>query len=273
MAVERLIQAHGGDIHIVADGGGRVYGNEKHNTTIPSVGAGAALTTQSGWIYVSSYHKLKRVTFGASAITAISAGTDPTVDVYRHLPVPVGLAAALADPAVAGNVEDGAHFYSVVFYNGVGNGPQAATVSVTVADKTTNGKVVVTLPLGPTGTTGRKIYRSEAAGTALKLLATVADNTTLSYTDNIADGSLGAAIGTDNVAAATVLTAPVKLSTTAATGADVSRVRTPLVGTLANGVDTTIWPPCLYSVRALTGASTGAITNLDVALDVEAYPG
>lgn len=48
------------------------------------------------------------------------------------------------------------------------------------------------LPLGPTGVTGRKVYRNTGPGTALKLLTTISDNTTRSYVDSMADGSLGA---------------------------------------------------------------------------------
>jgi hypothetical protein len=45
---------------------------------------------------------------------------------------------------------------------------------------------------GPTGTIARKIYRTAAGGSQLKLLATLSDNTTSEYADAIPDGSLGA---------------------------------------------------------------------------------
>jgi hypothetical protein len=54
------------------------------------------------------------------------------------------------------------------------------------------------LPIGYTGTTQRRLYRTVASGTDLKLLTTISDNTTLTYTDNIADGSLGASIPATN---------------------------------------------------------------------------
>jgi len=73
------------------------------------------------------------------------------------------------------------------------SGPSAASNIVTVADKTVNGQVVVTLDIGPAGTTSRKLYRTVAGNAApWKLVATIANNTATSYTDNIADGSLGA---------------------------------------------------------------------------------
>lgn len=47
---------------------------------------------------------------------------------------------------------------------------------------------------GPAGVTSRKVYRTAAnTGAPLKLLATLADNTTTSYLDALGDGSLGAA--------------------------------------------------------------------------------
>jgi hypothetical protein len=48
------------------------------------------------------------------------------------------------------------------------------------------------IAVGPSGTTSRKVYRTAAGGSQLKLLTTIADNTTTTYTDNTPDGSLGA---------------------------------------------------------------------------------
>jgi hypothetical protein len=48
------------------------------------------------------------------------------------------------------------------------------------------------IPIGPSGTTQRKVYRTVAAGSQLKLQSTIANNTATTATDNVADGSLGA---------------------------------------------------------------------------------
>jgi hypothetical protein len=45
---------------------------------------------------------------------------------------------------------------------------------------------------GPAGTTARKIYRTVAGGTQLKLVTTLSDNVTTTYTDSTPDASLGA---------------------------------------------------------------------------------
>ena len=53
--------------------------------------------------------------------------------------------------------------------------------------------LVTTIPKGAAaGITGRKLYRTVANGSALKLLTTIANNTDTSYGDFIADASLGA---------------------------------------------------------------------------------
>lgn len=108
---------------------------------------------------------------------------------------PPGTAPGLALAGVgAGNVDDGPQRYFVSF---VPAGPEYAagpSARITVVDKTVNGKVNVTIPLGPPGTVSRKIYRTGAYGFGYKLVTTVADNVTTLYLDNIADAGLGAAL-------------------------------------------------------------------------------
>lgn len=272
MSIESKLEVVNGDLHLDSHGRGLIHGARETIVApkVASVSAGVAVTTIQERVYVPCWHRLRGVTFGAKTITAVTPGTDPAADLYRHLPRPVGFSGALA--GVAGLVEDGAHFYAVVFYNAAGNGAQSDVISVTVADKTANGKVLLQIPIGPTGTTGRKIYRSEAAASALKLLATVSNNTDTTYLDNIADASLGAAIGTGNAAGATVLSATAKLSRAAASSADAVNVDEPIAGTLASGVAETIYPPCMYTVRAATGASTGALADLLTVLQIESFP-
>lgn len=115
------------------------------------------------------------------------------IDAENQEPAPGAVTAALAGSG-AGNVDNGAHRYRVTFVT-AGGETQGGEVSaaVTVADKTANGKVSLTaIPLGGSLVTTRKIYRTAAGGSTYLLLATIADNTTTTYTDNIADSSLGA---------------------------------------------------------------------------------
>lgn len=122
------------------------------------------------------------------------------IDQSNQEPPPGIITAALPGTPVAGNVDNGAHRYLATFVTADGE-TQAGTISaaVTVADKTTNGKVSLTaIPLGGSLVTQRKLYRTVAAGTNYLLLDTISNNTATTYTDNIADSSLGAQAPTAN---------------------------------------------------------------------------
>lgn len=125
------------------------------------------------------------------------------IDVSGAEPAPAAITAALAGTPIAGNVDNGAHRYLATFVTADGE-TQAGTASaiVTVADKTVNGKVELTsIPLGGSMVTARKLYRTTAGGSTYLLLATISDNTTTTYTDNIADASLGAGAPSVNTTA------------------------------------------------------------------------
>lgn len=132
----------------------------------------------------------------AEARTHLRLGTGNTE------PAPTAPSVALAG-AGAGSVTNGVHRYRVTFVTADGE-TEGGTISsaVTVADNSVNGKVSVTgIPLGGSLVTSRKLYRTAAGGSTYLLLATLADNTTTSYTDNIADASLGAEAPSTNTTA------------------------------------------------------------------------
>lgn len=133
-------------------------------------------------------------------ITVAEARTHLRLDAAYGEPAPAALTAALASPAVAGNVDNGAHRYRVTFVTADGE-TEGGTISsaVTVADKTVNGQIALTgIPTGGSAVTSRKIYRTTAGGSTYLLLTTIADNTTTTSTDNTADSALGAAAPTTN---------------------------------------------------------------------------
>ncbi len=114
------------------------------------------------------------------------------IDEVNQEPAPGALTVALGSGA--GNVDNGVHRYVVTFVTSDGE-TQAGDISssVTVADKTVNGKVSLSaIPVGGSIVTSRKIYRTAAGGSTYLLLTTIADNTTTTYADNTADSSLGA---------------------------------------------------------------------------------
>jgi hypothetical protein len=97
----------------------------------------------------------------------------------------------------AGNVNAGTHSYKVTFvagsYESYGS-PASATVTTTAG----NGQIALSaIPLGRTGTTARKIYRTAAGGTTYKLLTTIADNATTVFADNVADINLTTTLATN----------------------------------------------------------------------------
>ena len=114
------------------------------------------------------------------------------IDEVNQERAPGALTVALGSGA--GNVDNGMHRYVVTCVTSDGD-TQAGDVSssVTVADKTVNGKVSLSaIPVGGSIVTSRKIYRTAAGGSTCLLHTTIADNTTTTYADNTADSSLGA---------------------------------------------------------------------------------
>jgi hypothetical protein len=97
------------------------------------------------------------------------------------------MAPTTVDSGVAGS-PNGAYQYKVTFVTALGETEtSAASTSLTVSSK----KITVTVPVSTSrAVTSRNVYRTVASGTAFKLLTAIADNTTTSYLDNIADGSL-----------------------------------------------------------------------------------
>src|SRR5690349_7495554 len=103
------------------------------------------------------------------------------------IPAPTVVAGA------AGNVDIGSHQWAVTYViNGTETNLGVDSSTLTLA---TASQVQLTgIPIGPTGTTDRKIYRTSANQVGpFNLLTTLSDNTTTSYLDNTADSGLGAA--------------------------------------------------------------------------------
>jgi hypothetical protein len=106
------------------------------------------------------------------------------------------IAAPASAPAAAvgaAGVLTGAYYYTVTYVSAEGETapwPGTATV-VNPASQQVN---LTNIPIGPDGTTARRIYRTPAGPVDPKdyrFLVEVSGNTTTTYTDNTADGSLG----------------------------------------------------------------------------------
>ena len=69
---------------------------------------------------------------------------------------------------------------------------------MTIASSASARVSVTGIAIGGELVTARRLYRTAAGGAEYFLVATIADNTTTAYVDNIADGALGAGIPTSN---------------------------------------------------------------------------
>lgn len=103
----------------------------------------------------------------ASGLTAPSAATGPT------------------------GILTGVYHYAVTFVTAVGETQVGPSVSVTLATQEAS---ITNIPVGSavSGVLSRKLYRTTAGGSTLRLVGAIADNTTTTAVDNLADGSLGA---------------------------------------------------------------------------------
>ena len=101
--------------------------------------------------------------------------------------------------AVGGGVlTPGTYLWATTFVTASGETTASPTLSITLGG--TVSMQLFDIPTGPPVVTARKLYRTTNGGAQLKLVATIADNTTVSYNDNVADGSLGANVPTVNTA-------------------------------------------------------------------------
>lgn len=98
----------------------------------------------------------------------------------------------------AGGIAAGTYMYKFTYRNSFaveGDVGSATTIALSAS-----GNVAITnIPVAPQshGVSARRIYRTEVGGTTFKLVTTIADNTTTSYTDSTTDANLGATAPTD----------------------------------------------------------------------------
>ncbi len=106
-----------------------------------------------------------------------------------------------AAPASGSGSLTGAYQWVVTFITGTPDGAgalhvagetAAGTASTTVTLSAQNADLTA-IPIGPTGTIGRRVYRTKAGGSTFYYDFQISDNTTTSWTDSTTDASLGAA--------------------------------------------------------------------------------
>lgn len=215
-------------------------------------------------------------------VTIAEVAAHLRLDDTNQEPAPDAPLVAMASPAAAGNVTAGAHRYQVVFVTAAGKTQGGAmSAAVMVADAAVNGKVTLTaIPLGGSAVTARELYRTAAGGTLSMLLATINDNTTTTYTDNIADGALGAGAPVTNTTDDPLLT---MLITSARVAAETITRRALVTQTWDlklerfPGWEMTIPLPTLQSVTSIsyvdTNGATQTMSAADYLVDSSGEPG
>jgi hypothetical protein len=136
---------------------------------------------------------------GQSGTTAYK--WDGTYFTRHGVPAPTATA-TVASAGVAGALTaSGEYRYKVTYVNSALVESDVGPVTSTFVISTTSGQNTVSnIPVAPVsfGVAQRRLYRNANGGTTFKLVTTIADNSTTSYTDNVADGALGANAPSDN---------------------------------------------------------------------------
>lgn len=110
---------------------------------------------------------------------------------------PLTVESAEGSPPVAGNVDVGLHSWAVTFVTAAGEtnlGTNSTPLSVGGTGSPPGPSIVnlTAVPLGPEGTTSRKVYRTVAGNEGdFLFVGVIADNTSTTFSDNIADADLG----------------------------------------------------------------------------------
>jgi len=127
---------------------------------------------------------LRRTSFDFSNANS-SSPTNPTIPAAPTSTAPAGVGSCTA----------GNHFWFATFVtNGVES--RLSPASVVQSCSGSNIETLNPIPIGPSGTTARKIYRTKAAALVTDtpfLVGTQSDNSTTTFADSLADASLGAA--------------------------------------------------------------------------------
>ncbi len=131
-------------------------------------------------------------TEGTTDYIFIACGVDKGYWYWDGTTLTVAGACTATDTGTAGNVDVGAHSWKVTFVTANGE-TTLGTVSNVVTIASSAKQVSLTyVPLGGGGTTARNIYRTVAGDTGdYKYVGQIANNTGTSFTDNVADASLG----------------------------------------------------------------------------------
>ncbi len=157
--------------------------------TLPTIYNGqTSEPTRVWWKNASSASEVLR---GCRVVREANGGSDG-YDLLQLSPdVPAAPPAAPTAAAVAGaGLEIGLYRYAVSFVNA--NGETTPGTEATVTTTSGNQQVSLTaIPIGPSGTAARRLYRTLVGGNQKQLVAEIAGNVTTVYIDSTPDAGLG----------------------------------------------------------------------------------
>lgn len=97
------------------------------------------------------------------------------------------MGAPLAEDAGVSGSPSGTYQYKMTY---ITSGGEEVLGTVSNALTVSSSQITVNLPIGYSGTTQRKLYRTESGGSTFYIVTTIEDNTILTYTDNKSDAQL-----------------------------------------------------------------------------------
>jgi hypothetical protein len=158
------------------------------NTPDVSLGADASTIDSSGGAQVR--------------VTSLATSADGRVSARRLYRTKAGGSTYYLLSTIADNSTD-------YYIDNTADASLSTTLEPSVSTFGGNTIALSSIPLGPTGTTARRLYRTAAGGTVYQLLGTIGDNVTTTYADDKSDDNLGAqapsSSGVGTVAASTTL--------------------------------------------------------------------
>lgn len=167
-------------------------------SNIPTTAGAGNLTGNYAWAvsyYGAGFETPVAGTVGLSGVvsntvslTGIPTSPDSRVVGRRLYRTPGNAATLLLVATIPNNTAT--TFSDNVADTSLGGTPQTTTIGGQVS--------LFTIPTGPTGTTGRKVYRTQVGGSSYFYHSTLPNNTTVALTDNTPDASLGVAAPGDS---------------------------------------------------------------------------
>jgi hypothetical protein len=236
------------------------------------------VTDSADTVFASDVDQFSDAFSGANDVGAIT--------LFAQINPPI--APTVAVNATAGNL-NGAYKYAIAFVTGYWKGVVNTGTLITQGNTgggTISGTVspasqqvdLTAIPVGPTGTVARVIYRTKAGGSTYFAVSQINDNTSTTYTDNIADSSLTIAMPASNTTG-TTLASPnltgTPTATTATAGANTKQIaNAEFVQTeLTSKLDATAYTAAdvLAKFKTVDGAGSGADADLFDGLESDRF--